>query len=258
MQTIGERLEEARKRKGISVREAAEATKIRSDYLHKLESNSFDLNLPEIYVRGFLRGYASYLKLNGDKLLADYSALAPNEGRAARRDTREIYGRMDLGQTVRPAEEAPPAPPPAPETPAPPPPPARPSFPAATGSRGIQINPAVLVKAGIVAAALLVVVVMIFGIRALSRGPSRSTVELKAVPAQMLTLAATGPVDVQIRDDLDGPIIWRGHMDAGDRHTINKRGTIYLTATRLENIQIDIDGRKVANPYSGYNRVQIP
>ena len=61
MQTIGERLEEARKRKGISIREAAEATKIRGDYLHKYESNQFDIKLPEIYVRGFLRTYANYL-----------------------------------------------------------------------------------------------------------------------------------------------------------------------------------------------------
>ena len=51
MQTIGERLEEARKRKGISIREAAEATKIRGDYLQKFESNQFDLNLAEIYVQ---------------------------------------------------------------------------------------------------------------------------------------------------------------------------------------------------------------
>ena len=54
MQTIGERLEEARKRKGISVREAAETTKIRSDYLQKFEANSFDVNLPPLYIRGFV------------------------------------------------------------------------------------------------------------------------------------------------------------------------------------------------------------
>ena len=88
MQTIGERLEEARKRKGISIREASEATKIRSEYLHKLESNSFDLGLPEIYIRGFLRNYAVYLKLNGDKLVADYKSLVPTEGRASRRENR--------------------------------------------------------------------------------------------------------------------------------------------------------------------------
>ena len=33
MQTIGGQLEEARQRKGISLREAAEATKVRSDFL---------------------------------------------------------------------------------------------------------------------------------------------------------------------------------------------------------------------------------
>ncbi len=58
MQTIGERLEEARKKKGISLREAAEATKIRGDYLQKFEGNHFDIGLTEIYVRGFLRTYA--------------------------------------------------------------------------------------------------------------------------------------------------------------------------------------------------------
>ena len=68
MQTIGERLEEARKRKGISIREAAEATKIRGDYLNKFESNQFDIRLPEIYIRGFLRTYAVFLILSGDKI----------------------------------------------------------------------------------------------------------------------------------------------------------------------------------------------
>ena len=59
MQSIGERLEEARKKKGISIREAAEATKIRGDYLQQFENNRFDINLTEIYVRGFLRAYAA-------------------------------------------------------------------------------------------------------------------------------------------------------------------------------------------------------
>ena len=63
MQSIGERLEEARKRRGISIREAAETTKIRSDFLAGFEENNFDLNLPEIYVRGFLRTYAVLLNI---------------------------------------------------------------------------------------------------------------------------------------------------------------------------------------------------
>src|SRR5690606_29065834 len=101
MQSIGERLEEARKRKGISIREAAEATKIRSDYLHKYESNQFDLKLPEIYVRGFLRNYANYLGVPADKIVTDYEALGIGEERSQRGVNREVYGRMDLSAPAK-------------------------------------------------------------------------------------------------------------------------------------------------------------
>jgi cytoskeletal protein RodZ len=73
MQTIGERLEDARKQKGISIREAAESTKIRGEYLQKFENNQFDLGLSEIYVRGFLRTYSNFLKLPPDRILNDYA-----------------------------------------------------------------------------------------------------------------------------------------------------------------------------------------
>lgn len=71
---IGERLEEARKRKGVSIREAAEATKIRGDFLLEMEDNSFDIALPQIYIRGFLKNYARFLKLDPNKILTDYDA----------------------------------------------------------------------------------------------------------------------------------------------------------------------------------------
>ncbi len=98
MQTIGERLEEARKRKGISIREASEATKIRGEYLYKFESNQFDLKLPDIYLRGFLRLYANFLKLPGDKIVNDYQALGLGEGGrpGPKPLSREIYGKMEI------------------------------------------------------------------------------------------------------------------------------------------------------------------
>jgi cytoskeleton protein RodZ len=95
MQTIGERLEEARKKKGISIREAAEATKIRGEYLQKFEGNQFEIGLTDIYTRGFLRGYANYLRIPSDRLLNDYTALRGGEPRM-RQPSREVYGRMDL------------------------------------------------------------------------------------------------------------------------------------------------------------------
>ncbi|NDC74693.1 XRE family transcriptional regulator [bacterium] len=108
MQTIGERLEEARKRKGISIREAAEATKIRGDYLHKFETNQFDIKLPEIYVRGFIRNYSNFLKLSGDKLVNDYLALGLGEGGrpGSRSLNREIYGKIEIGHAGSPAKNS--------------------------------------------------------------------------------------------------------------------------------------------------------
>ncbi len=105
MQSIGERLEEARKRKGITVREASEATKIRGEYLNNFESNTFKMNLPDIYVRGFLRSYANYLKVNSDKVITDYNAHLLGEGKSSRRDTREFLGRLELQQQPLVTEE---------------------------------------------------------------------------------------------------------------------------------------------------------
>src|SRR5436190_10266213 len=121
MQTIGERLEDARKKKGISIREAAEATKIRGDYLQKFESNQFDIGLTEIYARGFLRSYANFLKLPADRILNDYAALGRGDVRP-RQPNREIYGRMDISvaSAGEPSDRAaPPDETPAEPTPAP-------------------------------------------------------------------------------------------------------------------------------------------
>jgi transcriptional regulator with XRE-family HTH domain len=257
MQTIGERLEEARKRKGISIREAAEATKIRSDYLHKLESNSFDLNLPEIYVRGFLQNYANYLKLGAEKILADYKTLAPNEGRSSRRDNRETYGRMDLAQTGRQAAEAAPSAA-GTEAPAPAPAPARPTFPASAGTGTPPIDPALLFKGGVAVVALILVLAIVFGIKAISSGPAKPATEIKAAAQQTITLTARDTVRVKLVQELDGAELFQGTMIKGETHTFTKRGSLLLTATALENVEIDVSGKRQANPYSGYNRVQVP
>ena len=68
---IGQKLEEARNRKGISIREASESTKIRGDYLSAFESGQFDVRLPEVYLRGFIRLYSRFLGLDQDAMLAD-------------------------------------------------------------------------------------------------------------------------------------------------------------------------------------------
>src|SRR5688500_3482324 len=118
MQPIGERLEEGRKKKGISIREAAEATKIRGDYLQKFEGNHFDIGLTEIYTRGFLRTYSNYLKLPADRIINDYAALGRGDVRP-RQPAREVYGRMDISVATTETGEQPSTPPPTESAPEP-------------------------------------------------------------------------------------------------------------------------------------------
>ena len=105
MQSIGERLEEARKRKGISLREAAEATKIRSDFLGYIEQNKMDFDLPEIYKRGFLKNYARYLKLDHDKIMTDYNAQQLSKSRLGKKGGSEWFGQMEVEKAT--GEESP-------------------------------------------------------------------------------------------------------------------------------------------------------
>lgn len=96
MKTIGEQLEEARKRKGISLAEASEATKIRGDFLQSIEQNEFSFDLPDIYKRGFVKNYANYLKLDTKTILADYDAKRRSEANTNTRvDSSELFGSMD-------------------------------------------------------------------------------------------------------------------------------------------------------------------
>ena len=68
---VGQKLEEARKRKGVSLREVSESTKIRGDYLSAIESGNYEINLPEVYLRGFVRLYAKFLGLDQDAMVTD-------------------------------------------------------------------------------------------------------------------------------------------------------------------------------------------
>lgn len=70
--SIGGRLKEAREKKGMSIKEAAENIQVRAGYLESLEKGDYD-NLPaDVYTRGFLRKYAEFLELPIQELLDFY------------------------------------------------------------------------------------------------------------------------------------------------------------------------------------------
>ncbi len=87
-QTIGERLQQARQRFGLSLDEVSDKLKIRKDWIIKFETNEINDKLPSVYAKGFLRSYVRLLKLNENSILSEYEILC-NE--------KQTFGYVSLG-----------------------------------------------------------------------------------------------------------------------------------------------------------------
>ena len=266
MQSIGERLEEARKRKGISIREAAEATKIRGEYLHKFESNQYDIKLPEIYVRGFLRTYSNYLKLPGDKIINDYNALGLNESKQ-RSLSREIYGRMDLSVSSAKTDKSGKEPgaegnagDPAPTSGDAARNPATFVPPATSGGNSISIDKKLLIKAGILVA--ITVAVVLLAVWAVSGSGDKNTAGSKSAvsaPAETwvkplvndrsASLVAVGSNVTVTATQSDGVILYQGTIPAGESRAIPRSTKAINVRTETpENLKFRIDDQ-LYNPF---------
>jgi len=73
---IGNTLRDARNRRKIDLSEVEEATKIRVRFLRAIENEEWDVLPGETYARAFIKTYASYLGLDGERLAEDFRAEA--------------------------------------------------------------------------------------------------------------------------------------------------------------------------------------
>lgn len=239
MQTLGERLEEARKRKGISVREAAEATKIRSDYLQKFEANSFDFDLPPLYIRGFLRSYARFLELDAQRVLSEFETLLVDAGRAPRRETRETYGRVEVGG--EPGETAP----------------------ARGNGLGNGLDPVMLKYLMFGGGAVVLLLVILIVVNVLSGGPdtrpaakpttaenaaesaAKADIIEPAATAQTVVLTALDTTRVKIVREADESIVFDGTLARGEVRPLKKTGVFRITVEDRTKLRIEVNGRAV-------------
>jgi cytoskeleton protein RodZ len=238
MQNIGERLEEARKRKGISVREAAEATKIRGDYLQKFEANSFDLDLPPLYIRGFVRSYARYLDLDADRFIAEYDSVVASEGRAPRRENREVYGRVEFGGEGGGAA------------------------PTTSG-----IDQAVVLKYSLYGGGALLVVVLIWALVSVlsSRTPEKPATapqntaqnaaqQPPADGAQTLTFVAADTTRLKVIAENGNAVVFNGTLARGETKSFRKTGVLIITVEDRSKLRMEINGRQTEIPqFNGGN-----
>ncbi len=76
---IGEYLRTEREKRGLSLHDVENETKIRAKYLAALESETFDEIPGEVYLLGFLRNYARFLNLNSEEIISHYKSQANKE-----------------------------------------------------------------------------------------------------------------------------------------------------------------------------------
>lgn len=87
--TIGNRLRQARERRGVSVADASNALKIRSQILEAFEREDHSQLPPRVYALGQLRTYAAYLGLDPAAVAAGWHAAPTPPGAPS---TRQSFG----------------------------------------------------------------------------------------------------------------------------------------------------------------------
>ena len=67
---VSDQLRAARESQNLSIQAVAETTKIRSDHIRALEEANYDVFSAPVYIRGFVRTYATILKLDVPQVMA--------------------------------------------------------------------------------------------------------------------------------------------------------------------------------------------
>lgn len=71
MPTVAEQLRAAREAQGLTVYQVADATKIKTDHVRALDEGNFDAFSAPVFIRGFVRTYATLLRLDVAAVMAD-------------------------------------------------------------------------------------------------------------------------------------------------------------------------------------------
>ncbi len=69
MPSTGDRLRTEREHRKITIPQAAEATNIKADHIRAIEADDWDVFSAPVYVRGFVKTYARYLRLDDKEVV---------------------------------------------------------------------------------------------------------------------------------------------------------------------------------------------
>lgn len=87
---VGERLRTERERQNLSLRDIEKGTSIRAHYLEAIENGDFKALPGEVYAKGFVRNYATFLQMDANAAVKEFqedlhgAANAPEKGKNAK------------------------------------------------------------------------------------------------------------------------------------------------------------------------------
>jgi cytoskeleton protein RodZ len=228
---VGRTLRETRTRRKIDLVDVEAATKIRGRYLRAIENEEWDQLPGETYARAFIRAYATYLGLDGERLAEEQ-----RRGRGVTRPSE----RLPKVEPVRPRR-------------------------ARQGQRPLPaVPPRVL---AVVVSAVLVGVVLVVGLSSGGEGPSgpattqrrpagqtnpgESTVRSEAPPAErsghVVTLTANAEVWVCLLDASGEPLIDGQILSAGASEGPYRSGSFTVSFGNGE-VTMMVDGQQASIP----------
>jgi len=247
--SIGKMLSEKRAERGLSLEEAAEATRIRIDYLAAIEKDALDFDLPDIYRRGFLKTYAEYLGLDPQEAMEacpipSYEALNSSEKRRemvstiARRQAAYVAIEPEAAGEETAAENG------------------------TSAEMAVRKFPqrAVLVIASTTAILLLAIAGMwLLAHRPAGRGESAATAPSfeKIAPHREILLRARGAVKLIVRDRDTKERIYTGSLKDGEERYIEYEKPIQVYYDRGELLSVEMANGEVLHPDRGRGGIEI-
>jgi Helix-turn-helix domain len=225
---IGATLREARNRRKVDLSEVEAAIKIRPRFLRAMENEEWDVLPGGAYTRGFIRTYAAYLGLDGERLADEY-----------RRTTGPPGGEGRVPRRVEPVP---------------------------TGTRRPRRRLPGGVALAAVAAVLIAVVVAIGlasgggggngesstpgATQGSKKGKAKKHAQsVAAKPGVSLAVAATGEVWACVLDAGEEPVLEGAILEAGEEAG-PYRGKSFTMAFGNGEVELRVDGRRVSTPPS--------
>jgi len=86
---------------------------------------------------------------------------------------------------------------------------------------------------------------------AVTGGPVQASLERSVV------LIALDTVRVKVVQEIDGKELFQGTLARGETRSLPRNGSILITASAGENLEVEVNGKRYPMPFKGWDRAKI-